>query len=291
MLRTPEPKERAKLLVKLLKDAGLELGHQKSLAIVAQLEGYRNWNAMEAAQSKASQATVASKVEPAMPEGIEHLMAAAEKVVSWADNEGCGDDLTVTCASGVAELDKLLGSFKLSGKFVAATRTTQHGFSAEDVQSVRPDLTLEEADEVVDIADRDFDASVGVNWDILETHANMRFPKRLVEAQLVEQQSGTLLTPVVIDYSRGLIYCATLAELKASTQRHKLELSAKVHSRELSLKGTPVVTLPDGVFIDIEPETSFELFDGDTEALRNSIDELRESEKARGAKFIQDIRD
>lgn len=292
MLRTPEPKERAKLLVKLLKDAGLNLGHQTSLAIVAQLAGYRNWNAMEAAHTQAAKLPAPSVQAPAaaaLPQGFEKFLAAADKVVSHADDAGCDEDLTVTSASGVEALSDLLTKFRREGVFAAAPVQRQHAFTAEDVLTIRPDLTVEEAEEVVDIADRRFDATIGVTWDVLETHASMSYPRRLVVGRLVEQTSGKELTPVVIDYSNGLVYCATLDELRASTKRYELELSAVRHSRKLDLRGVPVVYLPDGTFIDIEVDTGYELFGGDTEALHNSITELREAEKARGERFIQEI--
>jgi hypothetical protein len=290
MLRTPEPKERAKLLVKLLKDAGLKLGHQASLNLVAQLEGHRNWNAMEAALKTAkSEPVSAASATAVFPQGFDKFLEAANNVVSNADDAGCEGDLTVTSASAVAALSTLLTKFRREGIFANAVRQRQHAFTAEDVLTIRPDLTLEEAEEVVDIADHRFDATVGVTWDVLETHAAMSFPKRLVEGRLVEQTSGTELSPVVIDYSCGYIYCATLEELATSTKRYELELSAMHRSGKVKLDGVIVIYLPDDTFVDIEFDMSYELFSGDTESLHNSISELRAAEKFHGKKFIQEI--
>jgi len=45
----------------------------------------------------------------------------------------------------------------------------------EDVQEVRPDLTDEQAWQVLQNADRNRDATLGINWDTLECHAEMLF--------------------------------------------------------------------------------------------------------------------
>ena len=45
----------------------------------------------------------------------------------------------------------------------------------EDVQAVRPDLTNEQAWEVLKLAERYHDANIGINWDVLSCHADSRF--------------------------------------------------------------------------------------------------------------------
>jgi len=45
----------------------------------------------------------------------------------------------------------------------------------EDVQEVRPDLTDEQAWEVLQQIDRHHDATLGINWDMLECTADMLF--------------------------------------------------------------------------------------------------------------------
>ena len=47
---------------------------------------------------------------------------------------------------------------------------------AEDVLNVRPDLTREQAQQVLAAAERHHDANIGINWDFLEFHANLLFP-------------------------------------------------------------------------------------------------------------------
>jgi hypothetical protein len=45
----------------------------------------------------------------------------------------------------------------------------------EDVQAIRPELTHEQAWEVLRAADRDHDATIGISWDVLGCHADMLF--------------------------------------------------------------------------------------------------------------------
>ena len=46
-----------------------------------------------------------------------------------------------------------------------------------DVQEVRPDLTDEQAREVLHAAKRYHDAEQGINWTVLEAHADFIFGK------------------------------------------------------------------------------------------------------------------
>jgi hypothetical protein len=47
----------------------------------------------------------------------------------------------------------------------------------DDVQEVRPDLTDEQAREVLFAAKRYHDAEQGINWDVLKAHADFIFGK------------------------------------------------------------------------------------------------------------------
>ena len=49
----------------------------------------------------------------------------------------------------------------------------------DDVLVVRPGLTHDEAREVLHEAKRRHDASIGICWVVLETHADMMFPNSL----------------------------------------------------------------------------------------------------------------
>jgi len=46
----------------------------------------------------------------------------------------------------------------------------------EDVMSMRPDLSEEQARQVIDLAAKRFDASIGICWDILEYWTDELFP-------------------------------------------------------------------------------------------------------------------
>lgn len=48
-------------------------------------------------------------------------------------------------------------------------------WSVEDVLEVRPDLTPDQAWEVLEEARNDHDATIGINWDVLDCHADMLF--------------------------------------------------------------------------------------------------------------------
>ena len=45
----------------------------------------------------------------------------------------------------------------------------------EDVQQVRPGLTDDQAWEVLKSVRRYFDATIGINWDVLECHVEMLY--------------------------------------------------------------------------------------------------------------------
>ena len=47
----------------------------------------------------------------------------------------------------------------------------------EDVTGMRPDLSNEQALQVIHLADKRFDASIGLNWDTLEYWATELFPE------------------------------------------------------------------------------------------------------------------
>lgn len=57
----------------------------------------------------------------------------------------------------------------------------------EDVQSIRPDLTDEQAGAVLQAADRCHNAEVGINWDVLRFHANELFPEEDEDIDLADE--------------------------------------------------------------------------------------------------------
>jgi len=53
-------------------------------------------------------------------------------------------------------------------------------WSVEDVLTVRPNLTRDQAREVLHMVKRKHDASIGVCWQTLEIHADWLFPLKEV---------------------------------------------------------------------------------------------------------------
>ena len=54
-------------------------------------------------------------------------------------------------------------------------------WSKEDVLELRPDLTEEQAADVLVSADRRHDANIGINWEVLQFHADYLFPSKSKE--------------------------------------------------------------------------------------------------------------
>lgn len=70
----------------------------------------------------------------------------------------------------------------------------------EDVQSIRPDLTDEQAGAVLQAADRCHNAEVGINWDVLRFHADDLFP----EDEQVDEQDP-VMSEVKSQYADSII--------------------------------------------------------------------------------------
>jgi len=47
----------------------------------------------------------------------------------------------------------------------------------DDVKNVRPDLNDEQCLKVLEQCERDHDAETGINWDVIEYHADDLFPE------------------------------------------------------------------------------------------------------------------
>ena len=50
-------------------------------------------------------------------------------------------------------------------------------WSVADVLDIRPDLTEDQAYEVLIQADQNHDATIGISWDVLDCHASMLYPE------------------------------------------------------------------------------------------------------------------
>lgn len=51
-------------------------------------------------------------------------------------------------------------------------------WAIEDILSIRPDLTDEQAIRVLEHADHKHDACIGISWDVLQIHAEHLFPEK-----------------------------------------------------------------------------------------------------------------
>ena len=166
MLRKPEPKSQAKLLAKELANLGLSLKHGQALDLIAKLHGYKGWNELAAATAAAD---TGSPV--AVPD---YLLSLMEAVVNSADDTGCTDDLTVASAEAIEALSEATMALR-EGKAPEdpeARKSLSNSWSVYDVRSIRPDLSEEDAFHVLWLACRKYyDASLGVSWDVLESHA------------------------------------------------------------------------------------------------------------------------
>ena len=54
-------------------------------------------------------------------------------------------------------------------------------WSVADVLDIRPDLTEDQAYEVLYRADHKHDATIGINWDVLGCHASILYPEETEE--------------------------------------------------------------------------------------------------------------
>lgn len=50
----------------------------------------------------------------------------------------------------------------------------------EDVMSLYDQLTLQEAEQVLEAVHRQQDASIGINWDVLQTHIGLMLADRTI---------------------------------------------------------------------------------------------------------------
>jgi hypothetical protein len=266
MLRIPEPKEQARLLSSLLAEQGLGLQHQKALDIVARLHGHRNWNVMQAAPAAVAPAPVSESL-PGTFVWKQRLVDAAENVVNSADDTGCTDDLTVTSSEAVEALRQALMHQEPADD---SQERTVGGFNVEDVHSVRPDLTDEEAEEVLSFCEKYFDASRGLTWDIIEEYSFQCLGLPYGVEAVLKYADGESQAVVVQLYS-GRMFPGTLESLEVAR-------TARTHV------DTDFSPLPQGcelVFgdgkISVDMAGDWEVNGGSTEDLHQLCQELREA--------------
>jgi len=57
------------------------------------------------------------------------------------------------------------------------SKTLQDPWSVDDVFNQRPDLTEEQACEVLAVIAKNFDANIGINWYVIDSAAEHLFPE------------------------------------------------------------------------------------------------------------------
>lgn len=69
------------------------------------------------------------------------------------------------------------------GQIVSHKPTSVHfSWGIEDVQSIREDLSDEKAMEVLQYAKQKHDATLGINWEVLQIYADTLFPTDTLES-------------------------------------------------------------------------------------------------------------
>jgi hypothetical protein len=65
-------------------------------------------------------------------------------------------------------------------RFDEKTQTLQDPWHVDDVFNQRPDLTEDQAIEVLRRLARNFDANIGINWEVIDSCAEYLFPQEEV---------------------------------------------------------------------------------------------------------------
>ncbi len=198
MKRTPKPQEQARMLVQMFAEQEKPPTYQQALNFIARLNGHKSWSVMQAVRETVSEnasATAERVVSPST--AYAWLRRLAQELVNTADDTGCSDDLTVVDAQVVEALEEWLDSAEESKTADATARTVPDhevsvaGFGVDDVLTVRPDLSAEQAVEVLYHCERRFDAGLGMNWDMLELQSREVFGPFGIDAELVEGNTHT----------------------------------------------------------------------------------------------------
>lgn len=192
MQRNPQAKSQAAILMREMNAAGTPIKHQQALEMVAKMSGFRDWNAMSAAPAapEAPQA-LAAPTQPVAATGILssakviELIDLARDLVNSCDNSGCEGGLTVADEDAAQKLDLFLGNLDVPLAPVGVVPSAITNFNPKrevaiiwtvgDVQTVRPDLTDEEALDVLLKCKYKHDCDVGINWDVIRDVADIYF--------------------------------------------------------------------------------------------------------------------
>lgn len=165
---------------------------------------------------------------------------------------------------------------------VVVPEFTVHGFNSADVRTVRPDLTDAQALRVLEIADKYFDASVGLNWEVLEALAR-EFPEYCVEG--LYKDPG-LTTTVTVNLANGSIYAGGLETVRNEGWSNRRRLQDAWHGLTFN---AATVTLADGTVCELDGYN--EVLDGFSDELIAQVDKLRSLEESAGKSFLRTLRD
>lgn len=143
---------------------------------------------------------------------------------------------------------------------------TVYGFGAGDVLTVRPDLTDEQVEEVLDYCEYNFDAGIGLNWDILTFQSTLAVRPHYVQGQL--HVNGTEPIVVTLELHSGRIWQGTKEEV--ATPRGLRHEPDELHDDSAFLR-----LQTDTVPLDIPLQGEPDLYGGDAEMLADLAEELR----------------
>lgn len=218
MQRNPQAKSQANILMREMKAAGTPIKLHQALDTVAKMSGFRDWNAMAAAPQVAPAPMPTAPVSPSLPAGtlsprkVTKLIELARDVIDSCDSTGC-DGLTVADEAMAWKLKEFLGNLttpeapvSIPGEIARFDPATQVAivWSVDDVQTVRPDLTDEEALDVLKQAKRKHDCEVGISWSTLRETAAWHFAERVISGVVtfLDEDANEVTRPSTVNLSR-----------------------------------------------------------------------------------------
>ncbi len=140
------------------------------------------------------------------------------------------------------------------------------GFGVDDVQSVRPELTDKEAELVLRYCEREFDASLGLNWDRLEALSLQVMPPLYVPVEL--RLTDGRRESASLELHSGRFWLGAPQELP-SWGRQEPE--------GCHLAGTQVhISGPHGQALELALGANADLFGGLTDELQALCEQLRD---------------
>lgn len=253
MHKTPSPSSQAAILTSALAAKfNLRLPRQQALDLAAQLNGHKTWNHLLGFKWGAPRATESAErsAQPAGEQTPSSVAEADRKIGLLLEAIGNAAQ-ALGCYNGEVPLTGPMALLLLSE--IAASKATEpqppepqaepqaeptasdslsvSGFGVDDVLTVRPDLTREEAVGVLQYCERRFDACLGLSWDVLEAQSYQVFAARAAFGEIVCE--GEKIDNCTLNLATGTIYVvppSRLWELNAT--------EGVLHRHELLLRST-----------------------------------------------------